>query len=203
MSENLNTTLTSNPGPLGLCGFGMTTVLLNLHNSGLFKLDAMILAMGIFVGGIAQLIAGVLESKKNNTFGLTAFVLYGSFWLTLVALILMQKFSAIEAVSTPSMTAFLFVWALITSMFLVGSTRISKALMVVFILLTLLFLLLAFSELFGSSSLKVFAGFEGIVCGLSALYLAAATIINEVFDETLLPIGTYTNKSKTPLTLID
>ncbi len=64
----------ANPAPLGLFGFGMTTVLLNLHNAGLFEMNSMILAMGIFYGGLAQIIAGILESKKNNTFGMT--VLY-------------------------------------------------------------------------------------------------------------------------------
>lgn len=49
----------SNPAPLGLTAFGMTTVLLNLHNIGLYGLDSMILAMGIFYGGIAQAIAGI------------------------------------------------------------------------------------------------------------------------------------------------
>ena len=82
----------ANPAPLGLMGFGMTTVLLNIHNAGFFsEIDGMILAMGIFYGGIAQVIAGILEFRKGNTFGLTAFCSYGLFWLTLVALILMPK----------------------------------------------------------------------------------------------------------------
>src|ERR1700743_852811 len=71
----------SNPAPLGLCAFGMTTVLLNLHNAGFFEINSMILAMGIFYGGSAQIVAGILESKKNNTFGMTAFISYGFFWL--------------------------------------------------------------------------------------------------------------------------
>src|SRR6476660_4437521 len=84
---------TSNPAPLGLLGFGMTTVLLNLHNAGLFELNSMIMGMGIFVGGIAQIFAGLQEWKKNNTFGATAFTAYGSFWLSLVALWLLPKTS--------------------------------------------------------------------------------------------------------------
>ena len=80
MSDNL-----ANPAPLGLMGFGMTTVLLNIHNTGMFPISAVILAMGIFYGGIAQIIAGCMEFKKGNTFGTTAFTSYGLFWLTLVA----------------------------------------------------------------------------------------------------------------------
>jgi len=82
MSDNL-----ANPAPLGLMGFGMTTVPLNLHNAGLFEISAVIMAMGIFYGGIAQIIAGCMEFKKGNTFGTTAFTSYGLFWLTLVFLI--------------------------------------------------------------------------------------------------------------------
>ena len=70
---------TANPAPLGLLGFGTTTVLLNCHNAGFFALNSMILAMGIFYGGLGQVIAGVLEWKKNNTFGATAFTSYGLF----------------------------------------------------------------------------------------------------------------------------
>src|SRR5580698_10213377 len=82
---------TANPAPLGLLGFGMTTVLLNFHNAGFYELNSMILAMGLCYGGAAQIIAGIMEWKKNNTFGLTAFVSYGFFWLSLVAIILIPK----------------------------------------------------------------------------------------------------------------
>jgi len=184
---------TSNPAPLGLYGFGMTTILLNIHNAGLFKLDAMVLAMGIFIGGIAQLIAGILEAKKNNTFGLTAFVLYGGFWFTLVAMILMQKTELIEKVTPVAMCCFLSVWGLITVVFLIGSLRISKGLTVVFLLLTLLFCLLATAEATGKVAIKTFAGYEGILCGFSAVYLSAATLLREL-GFNFLPIGIYDPK---------
>ncbi|MFL9598738.1 acetate uptake transporter, partial [Aeromonas veronii] len=72
MSEKL-----ANPAPLGLMGFGMTTILLNIHNAGFFPISAMILAMGLFYGGVAQIIAGIMEYKRGNTFGVTAFTSYG------------------------------------------------------------------------------------------------------------------------------
>src|ERR1022692_3803409 len=93
----------ANPAPLGLFGFGMTTVLLNLHNAGFFEMNSMILAMGLFYGGIAQVIAGIFEYRKNNTFGMTAFISYGSFWLTLVGLILMGKWGWTSASSESAM----------------------------------------------------------------------------------------------------
>src|SRR5208282_4158766 len=94
MPDNATTEIkdtTANPAPLGLLAFGMTTVLLNLHNAGFFELSSMILSVGIFYGGTAQVIAGIMEWKKNNTFGTTAFISYGMFWLSLVALVVMPK----------------------------------------------------------------------------------------------------------------
>ena len=82
---------TANPAPLGLLAFGMTTVLLNMHNAGFYGLNSMILGMGLFYGGSAQVIAGCMEWKKGNTFATTAFTSYGMFWLSLVALVLLPS----------------------------------------------------------------------------------------------------------------
>src|SRR5476651_1328568 len=98
---------TANPAPLGLCAFGMTTVLLNLHNAGFFEMNSMIFGMGIFYGGLAQVIAGIIEAKKNNTFGLTAFTSYGFFWLSLVGLIVMPKLGWTAAPADSAMVAYL------------------------------------------------------------------------------------------------
>jgi len=131
---------TSNPAPLGLMAFGMTTVLLNLHNAGIFNLGSMILAMGMFYGGTAQVIAGIMEYKKSNTFGTTAFISYGFFWLTLVGLIVMPKLGMAEAPEKSAMIAYLLMWGLFTAGMFVGTFKISRALQVVFGSLTLLFL---------------------------------------------------------------
>src|SRR5438874_11688640 len=101
---------TANPAPLGLLGFGMTTVLLNFHNAGFYELNAMILAMGICYGGVAQIIAGVMEWRKNNTFAATAFISYGLFWLSLVTLIVLAKLGLGAASSETSMAAYLAMW---------------------------------------------------------------------------------------------
>src|SRR5579872_460064 len=118
----------ANPAPLGLCAFGTTTVLLNLHNAGFFEMSSMILAMGIFYGGIAQVIAGIVEAKKNNTFGLTAFTSYGLFWLSLVALIVMPKLGWMTAASEKGMIAYLVMWGLFTLLLFFGTLRLNRAL---------------------------------------------------------------------------
>ena len=179
---------TGNPAPLGLLGFGMTTVLLNLHNAGLFTLGSMILAMGIFYGGLAQIIAGIMEWKKNNTFGTTAFLSYGLFWLTLVGLLVFPKLGWGTAPEVYAMSSYLIMWGLFTFFMFIGTLRLNGALQFVFGSLTILFFLLAIGDLTGNALIKTIAGYEGIICGASAIYTAIAQILNEVYGKTVLSI---------------
>ena len=172
---------TANPAPLGLMGFGMTTVLLNLHNAGMIPLGSMILAMGIFYGGIAQIIAGIMEWKKGNTFGTTAFTSYGSFWLTLVGLIYMAKWGWINAPTANAVGAYLLLWGIFTGVLFIGTLKLSKELQFIFATLTILFFLLAIGEFTGSSAVKKFAGYEGIICGASAMYTGLKQVLAELF----------------------
>ena len=181
----------ANPAPLGLMGFGMTTVLLNIHNAGFFPVSAMVLAMGVFYGGIAQIIAGIMEFKKGNTFGTTAFVSYGLFWLTLVALWVIPGTGAPNGGATPAayMGWYLFLWGVFTFFMWLGTFGKNRAVQFIFLSLTVLFWLLAARDWTGSALVGKIAGFEGIVCGLSAIYLAMAEVINEGRGKTVLPIG--------------
>ena len=179
---------TANPAPLGLLGFGMTTVLLNLHNAGIFGLGSMILAMGIFYGGIAQVIAGVMEWKKNNTFGATAFTSYGFFWLSLVAILVMPKMGIATASEGSEMAAYLIMWGIFTLVMFVGTLKLNVALQFVFGSLTILFFLLAIGDITGDATIKHIAGYEGIICGLSAIYAGLAQVLNEVYGKIIWPI---------------
>lgn len=190
----IDKSLLANPAPLGLMGFGMTTVLLNIHNAGYFALGSMILAMGIFYGGIAQLIAGIFEYKKGNTFGVTAFISYGLFWLSFVGLKVIPEFTGFNAPENTAISAYLFMWGLFTFMMFASTLKKNKALQFVFISLAILFWLLALGNITGNATIKMIAGYEGIICGLSAIYLAMAEVINETYGTTILPIGNPTIK---------
>jgi uncharacterized protein len=179
----------ANPAPLGLTGFGLTTILLNLHNAGFYPNNAMILGMGVFVGGIAQIIAGVLEAKKNNTFGTTAFTAYGSFWLSLAALWAFPKLGIAEKADETAMGFYLAIWGLFTFGLFIGTFRLNRALQVVFGTLVVLFGLLALGDFTHSAAIKTFAGYEGVLCGLSAVYAAIAQVLNEVYGRAVLPLG--------------
>jgi uncharacterized protein len=178
---------TANPAPLGLLGFGMTTVLLNLHNADVFPMNTMILAMGIFYGGIAQIIAGIMEWKKKNTFGTTAFTSYGLFWLSLVGLILMPKLG-VAAANTFSMGFYLLLWGIFTLVMFFATLKMNRAIQIVFGSLAILFFLLAIRDFSESKEVGMIAGIEGIICGLSAIYLGLAQVINEIYKREVLPI---------------
>jgi len=180
---------TANPAPLGLLAFGMTTVLLNLHNAGLFAMGSAIFAMGIFFGGIAQIIAGIMEWKKNNTFGTTAFVSYGFFWISLVGLILMPVLGWSGPLEMQALVSFLTIWGLFSFVMFIITFRLSKALQVVFGLLTLLFLLLIVGNVTGNVAVLQIAGVVGILCGLSAMYTGLGQLMNEVYKEPVIRLG--------------
>ena len=186
---------TANPAPLGLFAFGMTTVLLNFHNAGYYPLDSMILAMGIFYGGLAQVIAGAMEWKKNNTFATLAFSSYGWFWLTLVGLILMSKFGWIDKPGDAGLIAYLSMWGIFTALLLVGTLRLNRALQFVFASLVILFFMLAYVHYMkmtgnpGAEDFEHITGIEGIICGASAIYTGIAQVWNELFGKVVLPLG--------------
>ncbi|MBN1896483.1 MAG: acetate uptake transporter [Candidatus Aenigmarchaeota archaeon] len=180
----------ANPAPLGLMGFGMTTVLLNIHNAGFFALGTMILAMGIFYGGIAQVIAGILEFRKNNTFGATAFTSYGLFWLTFVYLVTAPLAGLGTAPGTTALGFYLFMWGVFTFFMFFGTLKSNRALQFIFGSLAVLFFMLAIGDFTGIQIIKTLAGYEGIICGSSTIYLAMAEVLNESYGREVLPIGT-------------
>jgi succinate-acetate transporter protein len=179
------------PGPLGLTAFGMTTVLLNFLNAGLITATALgvIFAMGIFYGGLAQVIAGTLEFRKGNTFGMTAFISYGLFWISLVAILVFPTLGWAPKPDGVAMAAYLAMWGLFTAYMFVATLKKNRALQFVFGSLVILFALLAIADYTGIAWIKTLAGYEGIICGLSAIYLAFAEVVNETYGKDLLPIG--------------
>jgi succinate-acetate transporter protein len=188
------TDLSANPAPLGLMGFGMTTVLLNIHNAGFYPMNAMILSMGFFYGGIAQIIAGIMEWKKGNTFGTTAFTSYGLFWLTLVGIVMLPKSPDYTGLATESFpfAAYLFMWGLFTLVMFIGTLKGAKALSVVFLALAILFFLLAAGNQLGAAGagagiLRI-AGYEGIFTGLAAIYTGLGQVLNEAYGKKIVPL---------------
>ncbi len=183
----------ANPGPLGLMGFAMTTILLNIHNMGFFPISAAIISMGIFYGGLAQVIVGIMEFKKGNTFGTTAFTSYGLFWISLVAIWLFPEtgFTKAAASSPAFLGWYLFLWGVFSVFMWYGTWGKSKMMQVVFFTVSLLFLLLALHNWLAECEIGhvvgIIAGIVGVICGSSAFYLAMAELLEEVKGKRVLP----------------
>jgi len=146
--------------------------------------------MGICYGGIAQIIAGIMEWRKNNTFAATAFISYGLFWLSLVTMILLTKLGWAAASDEKAMAAYLAMWGLFTLVMFIGTLRLHRAGQVVFGSLTVLFFLLAYGDFAAAGpGFKHFTGYEGIFCGFSAIYAGLAQVLNELYGRVVLPLG--------------
>lgn len=187
MSNEEGITRFSNPAPLGLAGFALTTWLLSMINAGWFTGDAMnmVLAVAAAYGGTAQVIAGIMELPRGNTFGATAFVSYGAFWWSFVLFVLFLH----DKVPGAFVGWYLFMWGVFTFYMWVGTLRAARALQLIFLALWITFFLLAAGEWTGMAGLHTAGGYVGLLTALLAFYLSAAEIINEGHKRTVLPIG--------------
>ena len=177
----------ANPGPLGLLGFGMTTVLLNLHNAGIIELSIVIVAMGFALGGAAQIIAGITELRIGNTFGGTAFTAYVFFWWSL-CLIWINPFQLINSADPVSMGFYLLLWSVFTFFMFLGTLAHNRITQIVFLSLAILFFLLAIGDFTENHSIKTIAGYVGIICGSAAIYSAVGQIVNGELGKTFFPL---------------
>jgi uncharacterized protein len=188
----------ANPAPLGLCGFALTTFVLNVHNAGLIAIGAA-LPLGLFYGGLAQLIAGFLEFRTGNTFGMTAFASYGSFWIALASMVLMEMNKLLPPDATKGwLLTTLIAWTIFTFILWIATFKHSQALIWVFTTLLILFILLDIGVWQGvgaGQGITKIAGWEGIFCAFTAWYLAAATILNDTFGRIILPVGPIPKKA--------
>lgn len=179
---------TANPAPLGLCAFGMTTILLSMHNLGITGLNSPIIAIAILYGGIAQVIAGVMEWKKNNSFGFITFGSFGFFWITFAGIVILPVIGWTKAPGPVDMAAFLAVWGIFALGLFICTLKMHKMLQFTLLMVVLLVVVLVAENLTGSNTLRVLAGVVGIVAGGLALYMGLGTLINEVFGKKVLPV---------------
>lgn len=182
MSLNLK----ANPAPLGLAGFALTTWMLSMMNAGWYPAAGigLVLALAFAYGGLAQLVAGILEYANGNTFGTVAFFSYGAFWLSFA---LFAGYYG-KGVPGPFVAWYLLMWGFFTFYMWLGAIKINTALNLVFLALWLTFVLLA-AGAFGVGSLTQIGGYVGLITALLAFYASAAQVINEVHGKVVLPLG--------------
>jgi len=199
MSDDKNINPVADPGPLGLAGFAMTTFVLSMINAKFVPTSIALtfLTLALFYGGIAQMLAGMWEFKKNNTFGATAFTSYGSFWLSLAAIIILENLKLINFGPDRNIAIglFLVAWTIFTFYMWVGSLKTNNALVFVFTTLVITYVLLDLAE-FKILSSSVPGGIMGLVCAAGAWYTSAAGIINSTYGRIVLPVGPRTGNTK-------
>jgi uncharacterized protein len=179
----------ANPGALGLGAFAMTTFMLNIVNADLISKDnlGIVLPMGLIYGGLAQFMAGMWEFKRGDIFGATCFTSYAAFWIALALMIILKDNKVIDPIPREGMAVFLISWGLFSAYATVAAFKVNKAVLITFVLLTILFFLLAIGE--WNDTVHKIGGYEGIVVAVSAWYCSAAILINDKFGRDILPLG--------------
>jgi succinate-acetate transporter protein len=181
-------TTVADPAALGLAGFAMTTFVLSLANTGLIPgAGSSVLGLALFYGGLAQLLAGMWEFVKGNTFGAVAFSSYGAFWLSFWWLLTNPE--AAKAAGSAGVAAYLLAWTIFTAFMTIGAVKSSRVVLLVFIALTLTFLLLTIGEFAESTVIHNVGGYIGLITAVLAWYGSAASVINSTWKRTVLPVG--------------
>jgi len=179
---------TANPAPLGLCAFGMTTLLLSLHNAGLTGLSSTIIAMALLYGGIAQVIVGIMEWKKKNSFGMLTFGSFGFFWISFATLLMLPVLGLAKAPQPVDLAAFLAIWGIFALGLFICTLRMHRLLQITLAAVVLLVVLLVAAQLTGSALVLMLGGVMGIVAGALALYMGMGQLINEIYGSRVLPV---------------
>ena len=191
MSEAANTP-PANPAALGLVAFGLTTVLLSLVNAGVLPASGenVVIPLALAFGGLMQIVAGILEFRLNNTFGMTAFLSYGAFWWWFALMIIFAHLNVIDiSAAGPTVGTALLLWGVLTLYLWVSTFRLSRVLFLIFLTLWMTFGLLGIGSISGLSVLTKGGGVLGLVCGALAMYGSFGLVTNATFGRPVIPLG--------------
>ena len=181
----------ANPGPLGLLGFGLTTCVLSAVNAGLLPHEAVaaVVPLAFAYGGVAQIIAGVLEFRAGNTFGTVAFTSYGLFWWWFALLNWTIGAGWLKAPPASAAATVLLLWGVFTLLLWIVTFRLSKAVWSIFLLLTITFFLLAAGDYGMGASLGRMGGWLGLLTGVDAMLVGFLEVLNATAGRVVVPLG--------------
>ncbi len=180
----------ADPAPLGLGAFALTTFVLSVVNAGIVNAEPAVFGLALAYGGVAQLLAGMWEFAKGNTFGATAFSSFGAFWISFWYLTGHTDFSKVAAGDVgKGVGLYLLAWGLFTLYMTVAASRTTAAVFVVFVLLTITFFLLALGKFADSTGWGHLGGYFGILTALAAWYASFAGVSAFTFKRQLAPVG--------------
>ncbi|MDQ6799108.1 MAG: acetate uptake transporter [Actinomycetota bacterium] len=186
----------ADPAPLGLAAFAMTTFVLSVFNANIIsdaKLEAVVLPLALFYGGLTQLLAGMWEFRNRNTFGAAAFSSFGAFWLAYAAYVKFVVPGLAHSTDAYKATGlFLLSWAIFTGYMLIASLRVSVAVAAVFLTLFVTFVLLSVGTLNSNTSIVHAGGWVGLATAVVAWYASFAGVMNSTWKKTIMPVGART-----------
>jgi succinate-acetate transporter protein len=179
----------ANPGPLGLAAFALTTFVLSMFNAGLVSSagEPIVFGLALAYGGLAQVLAGMWEFRTGNTFGATAFTSYGAFWLSFWAFVEFFEKDVPKADAGHAVGLYLIAWGIFTAYMTIASLRTTGAVAIVFVLLTITFLVLGIGNAGGNTSIVKLGGWLGLATALAAWYASFAEVTNATFGRTMMP----------------
>jgi succinate-acetate transporter protein len=179
----------ANPGPLGLAAFALTTFVLSMFNAGLVSSagEPIVFGLAFAYGGLAQVLAGMWEFRTGNTFGATAFTSYGAFWLSFWAFVEFFEKDVPKADAGHAVGLYLIAWGIFTAYMTIASLRTTGAVAIVFVLLTITFLVLGIGNAGGNTSIVKLGGWLGLATALAAWYASFAEVTNATFGRTMMP----------------
>src|SRR5450759_371380 len=183
----------ADPAPLGLAAFALTTFLLSVFNTGVIKtspavLEGVVLPVALLYGGIAQLLAGMWEFKKANTFGALAFTSYGAFWMSFAGYVYIIAPKIPAAARHETAGLFLLAWTIFTLYMLLAALRVNGAVALVFLVLEVTFILLTVGNLYNKTNIIHMGGDLGIITAFLAWYASMAGVVNATWKKTVLPV---------------
>jgi hypothetical protein len=189
----------ADPGPLGLAAFAMTTFVLSMFNANLVdeKGTPVVLGLALAYGGIVQLLAGMWEFRTGNTFGAVAFSSFGAFWISFWALNVFYA-KDIGGNAGHAVGLYLWAWAIFTAYMAVAALRVSGAVLLVFVLLTATFVLLAIGASGAHHTVTHWGGYVGLATAAAAWYASFAAVVNSTFARTVLPVAPLNVASRRP-----
>lgn len=185
------------PSALGLFGLAMVTLVASSQKLELTTGVSYVIPWAIFLGALAQLVAGILDYKKKNVFGATAFCAYGFFWLAMAASWMINLGAwgtALKNNVDTRQMGFAFLGYLILTLFLViGALETNKVLFFIFVFIALLFLGLTVSTFITAgpvhSGFHKLAAYAELIIALLSFYGSGANVLNNHFGYALFPIG--------------
>jgi len=193
--KNTNVTVTiADPSALGLFGLAMVTLVASSQKLGWTEGVSLVIPWAIFLGAIAQIIACIIDAKKNNVFGTTAFGAYGLFWLSVAMTWLIQNGifgEQLKASADSKQLAFAFIGYLIFTLFMtIGAMETNKVLFIIFVLIDFLFIGLSLSTFkIAYHFTHLLAGWSEFLTALLGLYGCAGNVLNRHFGKEFLPLG--------------